>query len=146
VDAVASGSHATWGRRPSGSCGGCTFSTTYLHESAGVAGKRQTKRRNQPLHTASGWNGSFYPRGMKPSDYLRFYAERFHTVEVDSTFYACPTARTVENWNARTPQGFVFSVKVPQMLTWRPSNLQYGLHSKCSEYVFVRPVRTCPRS
>ena len=53
--------------------------------------------------TASGWNGSFYPRGLKPSDYLRFYAERFHTVEVDSTFYACPTARTVENWNARTP-------------------------------------------
>jgi uncharacterized protein YecE (DUF72 family) len=67
--------------------------------------------------TASGWNGSFYPRGMKPSDYLRFYAERFHTVEIDSTFYACPTARTVENWNARTPQGFVFSVKVPQTIT-----------------------------
>jgi uncharacterized protein YecE (DUF72 family) len=67
--------------------------------------------------TASGWNGSFYPRGMKPSDYLAFYAERFHTVEVDSTFYACPTARTVENWNARTPQGFVFSVKVPQTIT-----------------------------
>jgi len=53
--------------------------------------------------TASGWNGSFYPRGMKPSDYLWFYAERFHTVEGDSTFYACPSARTVENWNARTP-------------------------------------------
>ena len=54
---------------------------------------------------------------MKPSDYLWFYAERFHTVEVDSTFYACPTARTVENWNARTPDGFVFSVKVPQTIT-----------------------------
>jgi uncharacterized protein YecE (DUF72 family) len=67
--------------------------------------------------TASGWNGSFYPRGMKPSDYLWFYAERFHTVEVDSTFYGCPTARTVENWNARTPDGFVFSVKVPQTIT-----------------------------
>jgi uncharacterized protein YecE (DUF72 family) len=36
--------------------------------------------------TASGWNGSFHPRGMNPSDYLAFYAERFHTVEVDSTF------------------------------------------------------------
>ena len=67
--------------------------------------------------TASGWNGSFYPRGTKPSDYLRFYAERFHSVEVDSTFYACPTSRTVENWNARTPDGFVFSVKVPQSIT-----------------------------
>jgi len=54
---------------------------------------------------------------MKPSDYLAFYAEHFHTVEVDSTFYACPSARTVENWNARTPDGFVFSVKVPQTIT-----------------------------
>jgi uncharacterized protein YecE (DUF72 family) len=54
---------------------------------------------------------------MRPSDYLRFYAERFHTVEVDSTFYACPTARAVENWNARTPDGFVFWVKVPQAIT-----------------------------
>ncbi len=49
--------------------------------------------------TAAGWNESFYPRGTKPSDYLQFYAERFHTVEVESTFYAFPTARTVENWN-----------------------------------------------
>jgi uncharacterized protein YecE (DUF72 family) len=54
---------------------------------------------------------------MRPSDYLRFYAERFHTVEVDSTFYACPSVRTVENWNARTPDGFLFSVKVPQTIT-----------------------------
>jgi len=67
--------------------------------------------------TASGWKGSFYPRGMKPSDCLQFYAERFHTVEVDSTFYACPTASTVQNWNARSPDGFVFSVKVPQIIT-----------------------------
>jgi uncharacterized protein YecE (DUF72 family) len=42
---------------------------------------------------------------MRPSDYLAFYAERFHTVEVDSTFYACPTARTVENWNALIGKG-----------------------------------------
>jgi uncharacterized protein YecE (DUF72 family) len=54
---------------------------------------------------------------MKPSDYLAFYAGQFHTVEVDSTFYACPTASTVQNWNARTPEGFVFSVKVPQTIT-----------------------------
>jgi uncharacterized protein YecE (DUF72 family) len=67
--------------------------------------------------TADGWQGSFYPKGMRPADYLAFYAEHFHTVEVDSTFYACPTARTVENWNARTPEGFIFSVKVPQSIT-----------------------------
>ena len=54
---------------------------------------------------------------MRSANYLSFYAERFHTVEVDSTFYACPSARTVANWGARTPEGFIFSVKVPQVIT-----------------------------
>ena len=67
--------------------------------------------------TASGWSGSFYPKGMRPTDYLAFYAERFPTVEVDSTFYACPSVQTVSNWAARTPEGFVFSVKIPQVIT-----------------------------
>jgi uncharacterized protein YecE (DUF72 family) len=67
--------------------------------------------------TATGWRGSFYPKTMRPADYLSFYAQHFQTVEVDSTFYECPAARTVENWNARTPVGFVFSVKVPQTIT-----------------------------
>ena len=67
--------------------------------------------------TASGWAGSFYPKKLRSADYLAFYAERFDTVEVDSTFYACPSARTVSNWAARTPEGFTFSVKVPQVIT-----------------------------
>jgi uncharacterized protein YecE (DUF72 family) len=67
--------------------------------------------------TAAGWEGSFYPKGMRSADYLSFYAEHFHTVEVDSTFYGCPTVRTVSNWAARTPEGFIFSVKVPQVIT-----------------------------
>ena len=40
--------------------------------------------------TADGWNGSFYPKGMKSADYLGYYSRRFDTVEVDSTFYHCP--------------------------------------------------------
>ncbi len=40
--------------------------------------------------TAKGWEGSFYPKGTRSADYLSFYAEHFDTVEVDSTFYACP--------------------------------------------------------
>ena len=54
---------------------------------------------------------------MRSADYLAFYAEHFHTVEVDSTFYACPSARTVGNWASRTPEGFIFSVKIPQVIT-----------------------------
>lgn len=59
----------------------------------------------------------FYPKGMRSADYLAFYAEHFYTVEVDSTFYGCPSPRTVNNWAARTPEGFLFSVKVPRAIT-----------------------------
>src|SRR5438105_11642591 len=76
------------------------------------AGFRYTSRVNQPSillgtssFTAKGWEASFYPKGMRSSDYLAFYAERFHTVEVDSTFYACPSARTVANWAATRRAG-----------------------------------------
>jgi uncharacterized protein YecE (DUF72 family) len=54
---------------------------------------------------------------MRSADYLSFYADHFHTVEVDSTFYVCPSPRSVANWAARTPDGFIFSVKVPQVIT-----------------------------
>jgi uncharacterized protein YecE (DUF72 family) len=67
--------------------------------------------------TAAGWEGSFYPRGMQSRDFLSYYATQFATVEVDSTFYGCPSARTVNNWAARTPEDFIFSVKVPQVIT-----------------------------
>lgn len=67
--------------------------------------------------TAAGWEQTFYPKKMRSSDYLTFYANQFYTVEVDSTFYACPPPRTVRNWAARTPENFIFSVKVPRSIT-----------------------------
>src|SRR6266550_7738658 len=65
--------------------------------------------------TAAGWEGSFYPPGMKPADYLSFYATRFNSVEVDSTFYRTPSKATVQGWANKTPQGFIFASKVPQI-------------------------------
>jgi len=62
--------------------------------------------------TANGWQGSFYPAGMKPTDYLKFYSSKFQTVEVDSTFYGTPSAATVEKWSEKTPPDFVFTAKV----------------------------------
>jgi uncharacterized protein YecE (DUF72 family) len=67
--------------------------------------------------TADGWNGAFYPKGMKSADYLRYYSTRFDTVEVDSTFYRCPTIEAVHNWALKTPPGFIFSLKVPRTIT-----------------------------
>jgi uncharacterized protein YecE (DUF72 family) len=67
--------------------------------------------------TATGWDGSFYPAGIKPRNYLSFYAEHFDSVEVDSTFYACPSVNTVKGWFTRTPDNFIFSAKAPQTIT-----------------------------
>jgi uncharacterized protein YecE (DUF72 family) len=67
--------------------------------------------------TAASWEGPFYPRGMKSRDFLSYYATQFPAVEIDSTFYGSPSARTVSNWAARTPDNFIFSVKVPQVVT-----------------------------
>ncbi len=67
--------------------------------------------------TAAGWAGSFYPKGMKSTDYLSFYATRFDAVELDNTFYAIPAVSTVKGWYAKTPPGFLFAAKVPQVIT-----------------------------
>jgi uncharacterized protein YecE (DUF72 family) len=67
--------------------------------------------------TAAGWESSFYPAGMKPAEYLTYYATKFDTVEVDSTFYRAPSASTVEGWARKTPDNFIFAVKVPQAIT-----------------------------
>jgi uncharacterized protein YecE (DUF72 family) len=67
--------------------------------------------------TATGWQGSFYPQGMRSRDFLSYYASQFQTVEIDSTFYGTPSASTVASWNEKTPRDFIFAVKVPQVVT-----------------------------
>jgi uncharacterized protein YecE (DUF72 family) len=67
--------------------------------------------------TASGWEGNFYPAGMKSHEFLSYYATQFSTVEVDSTFYGTPVASTVTSWYEKTPPDFLFAAKVPQIIT-----------------------------
>ncbi len=67
--------------------------------------------------TATGWEGSFYPLGMRSKDFLRHYASQFKTVEIDSTFYGTPSPSTVTSWNEKTPPDFVFAAKIPQVIT-----------------------------
>lgn len=63
------------------------------------------------------WLGVFYPKKSKQSEYLSFYAAKFNSVEVDSTFYAIPRITTVQNWFDITPENFTFSLKTPQIIT-----------------------------
>ena len=69
------------------------------------------------------WNGIFYPgtrskrAGTKDFDELRYYAEHFDTVEVNSTFYGQPRAEVTRQWVERTPRAFEFSLKLYQKFT-----------------------------
>jgi uncharacterized protein YecE (DUF72 family) len=71
----------------------------------------------------SGWNyahwrnGVFYPPRLPARAWLAFYAERFDTVEVNSTFYRLPKRDAVANWVEESPPGFLFSVKASRYLT-----------------------------
>lgn len=67
---------------------------------------------------ASGW----YPPGVTSAeDRLRFYAENFPLVEVDSTYYFPPSEKNSELWVERTPDNFTFNVKAFSMLTQHPT-------------------------
>jgi uncharacterized protein YecE (DUF72 family) len=71
----------------------------------------------------SGWNyadwreGVFYPPRCPARRWLAYYAERFDTVEVNSSFYRLPRRDAVARWAEQTPSGFVFSVKASRYLT-----------------------------
>ncbi|HEY0547309.1 MAG TPA: DUF72 domain-containing protein [Pyrinomonadaceae bacterium] len=65
----------------------------------------------------AGGDRVFYPNGTRPPAMLEVYARAFETVEVDSTFYAIPSAQTVDGWNKRTPPKFTFSLKLPQAIS-----------------------------
>jgi uncharacterized protein YecE (DUF72 family) len=63
------------------------------------------------------WKGSFYPEDMQPAGMLRYYAERFRTVEINNTFYRMPDPELLERWAAEVPPGFTFVLKAPQRIT-----------------------------
>jgi uncharacterized protein YecE (DUF72 family) len=65
-----------------------------------------------------GWSvADWYPKGVEARDRLAALAERLDAVEVDSSFYALPAARTVERWAAITPERFTFTAKLHRALS-----------------------------
>jgi uncharacterized protein YecE (DUF72 family) len=63
------------------------------------------------------WKGPFYPDKLPAKDFLRYYAERLQTVEINNTFYRMPTAKLIEGWASEVPERFTFAVKAPQRIT-----------------------------
>jgi uncharacterized protein YecE (DUF72 family) len=63
------------------------------------------------------WRGTIYPIDAKSSDYLTYYAKKLAAVEIDMTFYRIPTPAMIHAWSQRTPAGFRFAAKIPQIIT-----------------------------
>jgi uncharacterized protein YecE (DUF72 family) len=64
----------------------------------------------------------WYPKKMPAGDRLAWYARHFEMVEVNSTFYSVPDARMVERWCRATSNGFIFDVKLHQLLSRHSTN------------------------
>ncbi|KOG31631.1 DUF72 domain-containing protein [Streptomyces resistomycificus] len=88
----------------------------------------------------SGW----YPSGRRDAEgRLRYYAERFPVVEVDSGYYALPSERNSRMWVERTPDGFLFDVKAFSLLTGHPTRaaaLPHGLPADAGDRAVLDEV------
>ena len=75
-----------------------------------------TVRFGTSSFSSKDWVGPFYPPGTPPAEFLSLYAREFDTVEVDATYYAIPSARTVDGWVDKTPEGFLVAAKFPRSI------------------------------
>jgi uncharacterized protein YecE (DUF72 family) len=73
---------------------------------------------------------AWYPRGVStPTARLRYYGERFDTVEVDSPYYHLPDPAVTARWAQRTPPDFLFHVKAHKTMTFHdgePSDEEFA--------------------
>ena len=65
----------------------------------------------------SHWQGPFYPDEMAKKEFLRYYADHFHTVEINNSFYRLPKKETLTAWRDSVPSGFIFTVKASRYIT-----------------------------
>ena len=78
-----------------------------------------TASRNGALYVGTSgfsypsWRGGFYPDRAKPSEFLRLYAERLPSVELNTTGYRVPAEESFRRWAEETPPEFRFAVKLP---------------------------------
>jgi uncharacterized protein YecE (DUF72 family) len=63
------------------------------------------------------WKGVFYPLNLSIRNYLSYYANHFNTLEINSTFYHFPTAKSVHAWKQQVPDTFKFSLRVSRLIT-----------------------------
>src|SRR5215472_1174411 len=65
------------------------------------------------------WRPKFYPDGLSEKQFLQYYSRQLNSVEIDYTFYRMPSSKTIDAWNAATPEHFKFTLKASQQITHR---------------------------
>jgi uncharacterized protein YecE (DUF72 family) len=63
------------------------------------------------------WRGTFYPKGLKQADELAYAASHLTTIEINATHYRLQSPKSFRKWADTAPDGFVFSVKGPRLVT-----------------------------
>ncbi len=63
------------------------------------------------------WVGNFYPPKTPAIEYLASYASRLNSVEINHTFRRFPTTKLLTSWAEKTPESFIFSLKMHQSVT-----------------------------
>jgi uncharacterized protein YecE (DUF72 family) len=63
------------------------------------------------------WKDDFYPKELKQTDWLSYYAKSFDVTEINTSFYRLPTEETVVGWIKKVPKKFLFCPKMSRYLT-----------------------------
>jgi uncharacterized protein YecE (DUF72 family) len=87
------------------------------------------------------WRGGFYPEKARPAEFLRFYSQRFSSVELNTSFYQLPAEEQFRAWAEQTPAEFRFAVKMTGRIT---HSRQLGLVGTFCERVRLLRERLGP--
>ena len=100
------------------------------------------------------WKEKFYPAVLPQSRWFEYYCSKFNTLELNTTFYRFPRVESLKRWYAKSPENFVFSVKVPRLITHYKqlndsarmlndfyNSIREGLQDKLGAVLFQFPSR-----
>ena len=97
--------------------------------------RKQTKRQGRVRVGIGGWSyapwrGVFYPKGLKQADELAYAGQHLTSIEINATHYRLQSAKSFRAWAAAVPEGFVFSVKGPRLVTQQKALAETGAFIK----------------
>jgi uncharacterized protein YecE (DUF72 family) len=70
-----------------------------------------------PAWGVKDWVGKIYPPKTPTKDYLKFYAQAFNCIELNTSYYRLPSPKNIEDWKAETGSEFLFCPKVTKEIS-----------------------------